>query len=121
MTSGFAQEGPGSIPDVTKDPPSKCGVSARKIRGSERPVVGRQQFTMGVIFLPCQRYIKIGEMEMDITAIDHQEAEIGTLQNGPLFSEIMYSSASNPVWGSVSQMAHDNANNIDCISSSQIR
>ena len=41
MASGFGQEGPGSIPDIAKDPPSACGVRARKIRGSENPVVGR--------------------------------------------------------------------------------
>ena len=41
MASSFGPEGPGSIPDAAKDPPSKCGVLARKIRGSESPVVGR--------------------------------------------------------------------------------
>ena len=40
MASGFGTEGPGSILDPAKDPPSKCGELARKIRGSENPVVG---------------------------------------------------------------------------------
>ena len=34
-SSGFGPEGPGLIPDAAKDPPSACGVCARKIRGSE--------------------------------------------------------------------------------------
>ena len=29
MASSFGPEGPGSIPDTAKDPPSKCGVLAR--------------------------------------------------------------------------------------------
>ena len=33
--------GPGSIPDAAKDPLRKCGILARKVRGSENPVVGR--------------------------------------------------------------------------------
>ena len=39
-------EGPGSIPDVAKDPPSACGVRARKICDSECPVgvVSRKKF-----------------------------------------------------------------------------
>ena len=41
MASSFGPEGPGSIPDAAKDPSSKFGVLARKIRGSESPVVGR--------------------------------------------------------------------------------
>ena len=41
MASGFGSEGSGSIPDATKDPPSKCGVLARNICSSESPVVGR--------------------------------------------------------------------------------
>ena len=41
MASGFAPEGPGSIPDTAKDPRSACGVSARKFHESESPVVGR--------------------------------------------------------------------------------
>ena len=40
MASSFGPVGPGSIPDAAKDLPSKCGVLARKIRGSESPVVG---------------------------------------------------------------------------------
>ena len=40
MASGFGPEGPGSILDSAKDPPSKCGELARKIRGSENRVVG---------------------------------------------------------------------------------
>ena len=40
MALSFGPEGPGSIPDAAKDPPSKCGVLARKVRGSESPVVG---------------------------------------------------------------------------------
>ena len=49
MASGFGPEGPGSIPDGSKDPLSACGVRARKIRDSESPVVGRKQFTIGVV------------------------------------------------------------------------
>ena len=41
MASGFGPEGPCSILDVPKDPPSACGVRVRKIRGFESPVVGR--------------------------------------------------------------------------------
>ena len=41
MGSSFGPEGPGSIPDNAKDPPSKCGALDLKIRGSESPVVGR--------------------------------------------------------------------------------
>ena len=41
MAASPGPEGPGSNPDAAKDPPSKCGVLARKIRGSENPVVGR--------------------------------------------------------------------------------
>ena len=40
MASGFEREGPGSIPDAAKDPPSVCGVRARKFHGSESPAVG---------------------------------------------------------------------------------
>ena len=41
MASGFGPEGPHSTSDTAKDPPSACGVRARKIRGSESPVVVR--------------------------------------------------------------------------------
>ena len=41
MASGFGPEGPGSISDATKNPLSKCGVLALKIRGFRSPVVGR--------------------------------------------------------------------------------
>ena len=41
VVSSFGPEGPGSIPDASKDPTSKYGVLAREIRGSESPVVGR--------------------------------------------------------------------------------
>ena len=34
MAGGFGPEGPGSIPDTSKDPPSACGARARKIHGS---------------------------------------------------------------------------------------
>ena len=37
MASSFGPEDPGSIPDAAKDPPSACGLCARKIRGSESP------------------------------------------------------------------------------------
>ena len=49
MASGFWPEGPSSIPDAVKKPPSACGVRARKIHGSESPVVGRYLFVMGVV------------------------------------------------------------------------
>ena len=49
MASGFDQEGPGPIPGTVKDPPSTCGVRARKIVGSKSLVVGLLQFTMGIV------------------------------------------------------------------------
>ena len=71
MASDFGTKG--SNPDVTKDPPSACGVRARKIRGSEFPEVGHWQFAIDVIsrrnFPPFQRHIKIMEVEMDVAAI----------------------------------------------------
>ena len=39
MVLSFGLEGPYSIPDTTKDPPSECDERARKIRASESPVV----------------------------------------------------------------------------------
>ena len=67
MTSAFGPEGPGSISDTTKDPPSARGVRARKIRVSESSVVGRLQFTMGVVsgknFPLFQRHIKIEKVD----------------------------------------------------------
>ena len=45
MALDFGLEGSG--PDA-KDPPSVCSVRARKIRGSENPVVWLEQFTMDV-------------------------------------------------------------------------
>ena len=36
MASGFGPEGQSSIPDASKDPPSACGVRARKFRGSQK-------------------------------------------------------------------------------------
>ena len=47
--SGFGPEGPGSIKDAAIDPPSTSGLRVRKISSSESLVVGRQQFTMGVV------------------------------------------------------------------------
>ena len=41
MASGLRPEGPGPIPETTKDLPSARGARARKIRGSESPVVER--------------------------------------------------------------------------------
>ena len=41
MASDFRSEGPGLTLDAINDPPRACGESARKIRGSENPVVGR--------------------------------------------------------------------------------
>ena len=40
MALGFGLEGPASISDTTKDPPSARGVHARKICGPESHVVG---------------------------------------------------------------------------------
>ena len=40
MTLGQVPEIPVLITDVTKDPPSACGVRAFKIHGSKSPVVG---------------------------------------------------------------------------------
>ena len=39
MTLGFRRGGPGLIPNARKDPLNACGVCARKILGSEHPVV----------------------------------------------------------------------------------
>ena len=69
MASSFGLEGPSSIPDVAKDPPSKCGVLARKIRDSE----SRWQFTMGVVSgknsLPFRDISKLRRWTMDGAAI----------------------------------------------------
>ena len=40
IASVFELEGPGSIPDTTKDPPSVCDVHAWKIFDPVSPVVG---------------------------------------------------------------------------------
>ena len=77
MTLGQVPEIPVLITDVTKDPPSACGVRAFKIHGSKSPVVGLQQFAMDVVSVeslrPFQRQIKIAEdrwtIEMDDAAI----------------------------------------------------
>ena len=83
MSSSFGPEGQCSIPNAAKDPPSKCGVLARKIRGSESPVVGRLQFTMGVVsgknFPHFQIHLEIVEVEMNGSAIYRREAEIRLL------------------------------------------
>ena len=84
MVSSFGPEGTGSIPNAAKDPPSKCGVLARKIRGSESPMVGRKQFTMGVVsgknFPPFQRHIKIEEVDDGwCFHLSYNVAEIGFL------------------------------------------
>ena len=39
MASGFGRKGPGSIPVTAKDPVRAYGARARKIHGSESPVV----------------------------------------------------------------------------------
>ena len=102
----FGLEDPGSIPDTAKNPPSKCGVLARKIRGSESPVVGRQQFTMGVVsgknLLPFQRHIKIEEVDDGWCChLSYNEAEIGLLllKNRPTNSEVTYPLCLKPYTG----------------------
>ena len=65
LVSGFKPEGPGSIPDAAKDPPSACSLRAHKIYGSKSPMIGHYQFTMGENFPPFQRHIKIVEVEVD--------------------------------------------------------
>ena len=96
MASGLRPEGPGSILSTAKDSPSTCGVRDRKTSGSESPMVGRQQFTTGIVSAenlpPFQRHIRIVEMEMVSAAIFHTEAEIGLLplKNGPLISGVTY-------------------------------
>ena len=81
MASSFGPEGPDLIPDAAEDPPSVFGVHARKIRGSKSSIVGRQHFTMGVVygenFPPFQRHIKIVKVEGDGVAIYRKEVEIG--------------------------------------------
>ena len=83
MASGFGPEGTGLFSDANEDLPSACSVRARKIRGSESPVVDNQQYTMVIVsegnFLFCQRHIKIVEVEIDSTVMYHQEPEIGLL------------------------------------------
>ena len=66
-----------------KNAPSACGVRDLKMRGFESPVVGRYQFTMGVVsgenFTPFYRQIKFMEVEIYGVAIYRREAEIGLL------------------------------------------
>ena len=40
MALSFGPESPASIENAANGPPSKCGVLARKIRGSDSPVIG---------------------------------------------------------------------------------
>ena len=83
MALGFGLKGQGLIPDAAKDPLSACSVCAHKICGSESPVVGLQQSTMGVVsgenFPPFERYTKFVEVEMDGADICLKEAEIELL------------------------------------------
>ena len=83
MSSGFGPEGQSSIPDATKISPSACGVRALKIRSSERPVVGRQQFTKGVVsgenFPPLSKTYQNWELELDGADTYRKEADIGFL------------------------------------------
>ena len=81
MASGFGPEGPGSISDTKEDPPSAYGVLTLKIRGSESPLIGPQQFTTGIVtgknFSPFKRHIKIEGKEMDAVVIYRRKAGIG--------------------------------------------
>ena len=81
MASGFGLEGPSSILDTAKDPPSACGVCARKIRRF-RKSHGR---SLAVYHGCClwrqfpsfsEAYIKIVVVEMDAAAIYRRKAEI---------------------------------------------
>ena len=82
MASGFGPEGTGPIPDTVKDPPSPL-IRAHKIRGSESPVVGCQQFTTAVvsgkISFPFRNISNLCKWSMDGAAIYRCEAEIGLL------------------------------------------
>ena len=87
-------------------PLSACRVRARKIRDSESPMVGRQQFTMGVVseknFPPFQRYIKIEEVDDGCCChLSYNEAEIGLLllKNSPHTSEVTYPPCLTPCTG----------------------
>ena len=117
MASSFGPEGPSSIPDAAKDPSSKCGVLAHKIRGSESPVVGRQQFTMGIVsgknFPPFQRHIKIEEVDDEWCChLSYNEAEIGLLlqKNRPHITGVTYLPCLKPCTGLGLQVAHVNNN-----------
>ena len=63
----------GSITDATRDSPSACGVRARKIRGSKSPwsAVSSLLWVLSLekMSLPCQKPIKIVEVEIDGDAI----------------------------------------------------
>ena len=80
--SGLGPEDPGSIPDAAKDPLRKCGILARKVRGSENPVVGR---SLAVYHGYClwkkfpslsEIYQNLWKWSMDDAAIFRCEAEI---------------------------------------------
>ena len=92
IASGFGPEV--QIQDATKDPLSAYGVRARKICGSESPVVPVSSLpwvlSLEKISLPCQKHVKIAEVEMDGAAIYRQEAEIPKFQNPLLRSNVTF-------------------------------
>ena len=59
MVLGFGPEGPGSIPDATKDSPSVLGVHTHKIHCSKCPTIGRCQLTIGVV--PGENFLPLSE------------------------------------------------------------
>ena len=78
MTSGLGPENKGSITDASKDPSSHAVYVLIKTIVPKVPwsVVGSLPWVLSLekISLPCQRHIKI--VEMDGAAINRQEAEI---------------------------------------------
>ena len=72
MAPDFELEGSDLIPDINKDRPTAMNVNV-KIRRSESPVAGFQQFAMGIVtiknFPAVKTQIKILEIEKDDPAI----------------------------------------------------
>ena len=79
-TPSIRQEGPGSIPDATKDPMSAYGARACKIHDFESLEVDFYQFTMGVIsgesFPPLQRQFSITEVGIEGDVIYRQRIKL---------------------------------------------
>ena len=96
MASGFGPEGPHSTSDTAKDPPSACGVRARKITCSLPWVLSLEK-----ISLPFRDIYKLRRWTMDGAAICRREAEIGLLLliNRPANSGVTYLLCLKPCTG----------------------